>query len=111
MRGQVQTEPRDNEIKIFLKNGQFTIIPSANRDNFVRLNGNNISYIENKKAPLVAAPLKAKKTKEAEPPAEPSPDMSWSKKALLDRAKELKITYKNPAVISKAVVLSDILTA
>ena len=109
MRGQVQTEPKDNEIKIYLKNGQFTIIPKANRDNFVRLNGNNISYIDSPKPPFVGTALKA--TKQVKAPAESAPDMSWSKKALLDRARESKITYKNPAVISKAVILSDILTA
>lgn len=113
--GKTVSTPTDLEVKIHFQGGGFTIIPKLNRDNFVRLNSNRISYIEEggENAPkLPEVSVEAPKVEAPEVTKDPS--MQWGRPKLLKHAKKLDIDYskedKEKGGVTKTEILSDILT-
>jgi len=103
--------PQDNECKIHFRNGGYTIIPKLNRDNFVRLNAWQISYIEDGGSTQEPLPEVNMEAPIVEQPSDtPDPGMSWSKKKLLKHAKKVGIEYDDEKSVTKTEILSDILT-
>lgn len=103
--------PKEHEVKIHFTAGGYTIIPKLNRDNFVRLNASNISYIKDGGEESKVTQLNVDEPTVEAPLVTADPSMQWSKKKLLKFAKKEKgVEYDDEKSVTKTEILSDILT-